>query len=716
MHRVVAHGLLGMYSNREMPRSPPTGSSEPLWCRQSLRDGGHPLGVEDRTPLAQSGRRISQPTYFLAPPQALGGTQRAEVGAKTRDRARKRSSELSGAVYGQGLPLNGRRPTPMCLLAEVRTALALMSTLSLMAGCATTQSDHRNESRSAQTESVELNVELLAPNLFDELVIEVDVAGSCSPREESLAELKSLAGTLLSPATVTLVGPARVPDDQWPRAWTREEFQKLAAANIRSAEGPRQASVYVLYVDRQDERTAPGGKAVDWIIPTSAGTRVVRGMFMVCDSLEHSLVTFTSRAALETFVLKHEFGHVLGLVNNSSHESKSAPSHCSQRGCLMETFLDYGVARYLALGLPGNRLPRAFCPQCLADLAATRERASLRSAEDNRRLARMQGELSAFDKAIEAGDLPRVIDLGRTLGSTYPDRAGALLAGGVALSLAGESDAAISSLARALELGADQRARLTTARLLCALGMYESAIALVPPELARNDPAAARTLAWALEGSDRYQEAIDLLGAYMESGVSRGERFDLLEKRAHLMRIAGRPREALEELNSHPYAHEYWGSDALIELSKVLSALRDSAGARKALLEAKEDRERQLRVVSGTPEERRAAPVYRLDQLKVDALLGHDLSIEKLTEVIALIADAPADARPELGIRLAGVFGMFSQFDAAVDWCARSERVVTTLFDSKLDPALSDDFQGLREAGRVSPRFPWCQLDPAGTE
>lgn len=52
-------------------------------------------------------------------------------------------------------------------------------------------------------------------------------------------------------------------------------------------------------------------------------------------------------------------------------------------------------------------MPRAFCPQCLADLATTRERASLRSAEDIRRFARMQGELSVFDKAIEARDLAR---------------------------------------------------------------------------------------------------------------------------------------------------------------------------------------------------------------------------------------------------------------------------------------------------------------------
>ena len=100
MHRVVARGLLGMFSKTEMPRSPPTSSSESLWCWQSLRDEGHPLGVEDGTPLAQSGRRVSQPTYFLAPPQALGGRQRTEVGATTRDRATKRRSELTGAVYG----------------------------------------------------------------------------------------------------------------------------------------------------------------------------------------------------------------------------------------------------------------------------------------------------------------------------------------------------------------------------------------------------------------------------------------------------------------------------------------------------------------------------------------------------------------------------------------------------------------------------------------
>ena len=603
----------------------------------------------------------------------------------------------------------------MCLLAEVRTALALMSALSLMAGCATTQSDHRNESRSAQTESVELNVELLAPNLYDELVIEVDVAAEHSPDEQTLADLRSFAESVVSPARVTIVGPERIPRDQWPRTWTRESIQNLAAANIRVTDEPRQASVYVLYAERQDDQTAAGAQTVDWIIPTSTGTRVVRGMWLVGYSLQHALTTFTSRAALETFVLKHEFGHVLGLVKNSSHESRSAPSHCIRRGCLMETFLDFGLARYLALGLPGNRLPKALCPQCLADLAATRTRAARRSMEDNRRLARVQSGLSVFNSSIASGDLARAIELGHDLGSHYPDNAQALLASGAALSLAGDTEAANRVLARALQLGIDQEAGQSIARLLCALGRYESAIPLIPPERARSQRRAALNLAWALEGAGRYQDAIEVLGAYMESGVSAGERDEMLERRARLMRIAGRAQEALDELNKHAYGHEYWGSTALIELSRVLSVLGDLTGARRALLDAEKDSEHQFQLVLNTPEEQGAA-ARQLERLRFDALLGREVPADALGDVIASIAESPSDTQPELGMALARVLAIRGDFDGAVEWCAKSRQFITRLVDSRFDPALSDDFKGLRDVGRLSPRFPWCPVDPIASE
>ena len=76
-----------------------------------------------------------------------------------------------------------------------------------------------------------------------------------------------------------------------------------------------------------------------------------------------------TRAVLETTVIEHEFGHILGLTNlgtplKSSHEDTAHSKHCIVESCLM-----YWEAESGASLVSGGTVPKLDA-QCLADLKA----------------------------------------------------------------------------------------------------------------------------------------------------------------------------------------------------------------------------------------------------------------------------------------------------------------------------------------------------------
>ncbi len=79
-----------------------------------------------------------------------------------------------------------------------------------------------------------------------------------------------------------------------------------------------------------------------------------------------------SRAVLETTVLNHELGHILGLTNlgaplQSPHEDSEHPKHCDVQSCLMYFAAETGAG---IMGMViGGSVPQ-LDPQCIADLQA----------------------------------------------------------------------------------------------------------------------------------------------------------------------------------------------------------------------------------------------------------------------------------------------------------------------------------------------------------
>ncbi len=561
----------------------------------------------------------------------------------------------------------------------------------------------------------ELNVGLLATGLYDEMVLEVDVAGTCTPDAKALAGLASFAGSLLEPARITVDGPERIEESEWPRDWNLDAFHDVAAAHMRADLGPRQGAFYVLYVDREDRTPFLGGLLVNWIAPDGANAPVVPGMVVVCGALENA-PTFVARSTIEEYVLKHEFGHALGLTWNPAHQEPEVPSHCRSRRCLMKSFWGYGIVRYLSLGLPWSRLPKAPCEACLADVAAARARASSRTSDQNRTLARRQADFALYATNLQLGRIPQVIELGRALGARYPEDPAALRAAWTAHALAGETDAALAAVSRASALDGGPKAHLDIARLLCALGAYDAAAASIRSRFAPDDDAALDTLAWALEGSGRLQEAIDALDAFLARHPPArdgrvGDREQVLVDKARLLRLAGRPRDALLELETLPRDHARWRPDWLVELAQTSSALGDAAASGKALVEARDGVRFQIAHMLG------AALVvhWQLRELEIEALLGARTVPEPQWKALMSSMEGVFEKdRPFLWLRVAGVLAMFGDLEGAAEWCGRSQAAVVSVTRAQDDPALSDTFAALRNSGRMSARYPWCTAGAAG--
>jgi len=77
-----------------------------------------------------------------------------------------------------------------------------------------------------------------------------------------------------------------------------------------------------------------------------------------------------SRPSLESTVLEHEFGHLLGLVNigspmQTNHIDAAHGNHCNNQDCLMY----YAVESKLSIGSLGSSIPQ-LDSNCLSDLHA----------------------------------------------------------------------------------------------------------------------------------------------------------------------------------------------------------------------------------------------------------------------------------------------------------------------------------------------------------
>jgi hypothetical protein len=165
---------------------------------------------------------------------------------------------------------------------------------------------------------------------FTRLDIEIDYMEGFQPTQDALNSLQSFLEARLNKSQINISTSAIPAEGQ--NAYTTEDIRNLEEENrntFTDASG-NTLNAYFIIVDGQSDQSNVLGIAYFNTSMALFGETV--------DNISGG-VTQPSRTQVEATVLRHEFGHNMGLVGNgtpiqSDHQEQGA--HCTTDGCLME--------------------------------------------------------------------------------------------------------------------------------------------------------------------------------------------------------------------------------------------------------------------------------------------------------------------------------------------------------------------------------------------
>ena len=198
---------------------------------------------------------------------------------------------------------------------------------------------------------------------FDQLIVEVVSVDGYGPNPDALDNLADLLNQRLKkPAGITFVQRTIEPTGNV--SFTANDLRTLEdEVRTEYAEEDKLAG-YIFYADAEYAENTESSKVLGVAYSSTA-------MCIFKETIQdHSGgLGEASELVLESAVLMHEFGHVLGLVNNGTpmtqdHEGESG--HCDNEDCLMY----YAAETSDMLGILGGGSIPSLDDQCLDDLQA----------------------------------------------------------------------------------------------------------------------------------------------------------------------------------------------------------------------------------------------------------------------------------------------------------------------------------------------------------
>lgn len=205
----------------------------------------------------------------------------------------------------------------------------------------------------------------LAEDKFDALNVEVVAVEGHEPNQAALDNLENFLESRLNKSRgVTIV--QRTVSSPKNNSFTAQDLRDLED-DLRSEYAENSTLTgYIFYADEGYVEDTENSQVLGLAYSSTS-------MCIFKDAITENSGGFgqVSEENLETAVLKHEFGHVLGLVNNGTpmvqnHEDPNRRGHCDNENCLMYYASETGDM----LGfLGGNEVP-GLDSQCIADLQA----------------------------------------------------------------------------------------------------------------------------------------------------------------------------------------------------------------------------------------------------------------------------------------------------------------------------------------------------------
>jgi len=208
--------------------------------------------------------------------------------------------------------------------------------------------------------------DLLSDKTFKSMIIELVYVDGFKPSQTSITNFVTFLNTKThKPNGITV--EARAITSPGKSTYSTADIIALEDANRTKYNTNSQIAVWAFFVDGASANNTNSGAVL--------GTAYRNTSFVIYEETIQDLSNSTfepNRTILETTVITHEFGHILGLTNLGSemvenHEDTDHPKHCNVESCLMYWTAenDSGLANLIG----SSSAPR-LDSKCSADLQA----------------------------------------------------------------------------------------------------------------------------------------------------------------------------------------------------------------------------------------------------------------------------------------------------------------------------------------------------------
>jgi hypothetical protein len=209
--------------------------------------------------------------------------------------------------------------------------------------------------------------DFLAADTYTSLVVEIQAMAGYLPTQSAQDNLKTfLEARLNKPGGVTFSVDPEIPA-QGKGSYSIDDIKTIEGANRKLYRSGSQIVAYFLFVDGASSSDTSSLKTLGHAYGSSSMV-LYEGTIQ---SMSGTPVTQPSTAVLESTVILHEMGHILGLVNigsspQTSHHDSDHGAHCTNTNCLMYYLADTGD---IVANLLGGAIP-SLDSACVQDLQA----------------------------------------------------------------------------------------------------------------------------------------------------------------------------------------------------------------------------------------------------------------------------------------------------------------------------------------------------------
>ncbi|MGZ3862229.1 MAG: peptidase [Bacteroidia bacterium] len=205
----------------------------------------------------------------------------------------------------------------------------------------------------------------LSDKYYKKLIVEIQCVQGFQPSAQTITNLSNMLRERLNkPQGISIVTESIASPGK--STFTLDDIAAIERANRTQQTQGNTIAAYILFVDKDYAGNPPGSKVLGMAYGETSMVIFEKTVSDYSGGLGQP-----GRDVLESTVTQHEFGHILGLVNNgtrmvTNHQDASNGRHCNNKNCLM--YYSAETSDIVANLLGGNIPP--LDNNCLSDLKA----------------------------------------------------------------------------------------------------------------------------------------------------------------------------------------------------------------------------------------------------------------------------------------------------------------------------------------------------------